>query len=569
MKKNVIKSVALLLVLFSFSACKKEIVSDVEQPGIETPSNGETITKEGNSEGVKYSFKDVALNSDLLTLNKENIELKSNSEELKDGLVKFKVTDDEVLSKLTENRIVFISTNDNTYLKKITSITKKGTSDYELTTTVAELGEAFDGGEINVTFDLENYSETKKLGALNIGDLDKNYLFNILDLQDTYNKWGFEYSPATKVNMSIDVKIKFGKLKVVPSEVSSTFILNMNVNPKFAFKDKLNHNINEDLMNLLPKSILDRMREKDYEVNIPLNVAGIGNIPIIINLQDIYLPTTIDANLNTPGELTYGINGIVKIGTTLKINGLKITNSPIFDNSLKFTQPTKTTFDGELMASTGIILKPSISILNNSFKVGGDFNLAFDTESQGTVTSAKKSTFASIGTFKANSKLDLDLSIAKRTVEILNKEKQLWKIGKIEKSIEFSNLRSKVSSTNTTNILKSTRSYITNFDLNYKYSVSGKKIPSELFITYDIYQSNGKKIETIKNLSIKPQSITSSGFSFSLNIPFKKSGGIFSTSYETESYIKNITITDNAGYTYKGILNPTTKKVENSFLIKR
>ena len=233
--------------------------------------------------------------------------------------------------------------------------------------------------------------------------------------------------------------------------------------------------------------------------------------------------------------------------------------------------PSTSSFGGELITSTGIVITPSISILNGSYNVSGDLKMTVDSETSGYLSYPQNQpVFGSKGVFKASSNLILDLFLAKVPIEILNQQKDLWTVGTIDKSIIYSNLSWNVLSNYTTNILNSTRVYKTNFSLDYRYPIMGKMLPNQLFISYDVYQKNGTtKIISVSNASLTPQNLTTSNFTFSLDIPYKKTGGLFSTTYENQSVIKNIVIRDNKGYIYEGVLNPTTNVVENSFTITR
>ncbi len=71
-----------------------------------------------------------------------------------------------------------------------------------------------------------------------------------------------------------------------------------------------------------------------------------------------------------------------------------------------------------------------------------------------------------------------------------------------------------------------------------------------------------------KNVAITPKMllrVASTSHEYSV----QKRRGILSSNYETTSYIKNIVITDDKGYTCEGILNSATNEFENSFEINR
>lgn len=563
--------VLLAIIPFVFS-CSDESFSDQVSVNDEA-NNNRVINKRGSLDGITYSLDNISLNPDLLVINKENVDLISTEQELKDGIIKLFSVSDEISKQLLLDKILYVNVDGYTVLRKIDAVIYSKDGSFELRTTQAQLGEIFDGGTIDFSVDLSEIAkiENEKASNMRLGSYGRDYSYEIVNINGKYDQWGFEYNPATNIKMSLNVGLSFAKRQLLPSQFTTVFELETNINPSLKFAASFNKAYSDDFVKFVPQSIMEQIRGNEFEIDIPINTLGIESLPAKIKIQDVTIPTTVEANLSQESNITYGVNGNLKIGYVLDIDGFTSKVTPVYENSLQATIPSTLAIHGELLHSTEIIITPDVTILDNAYNVSGDIKLAISSESNGHINIPNKDiVFGTKGVFTAGMNLNLDLAVMKVPIQILNIEKVLWSEGTIDRTIVYSDLKSQATSNYTTNILSSTRLYQTNFSLNYRYPILGKILANELFISYEVYQKNGTtKLETVNNLSITPENLTANSFSFSLNIPYKKSGGIFSSTYETESYLKNIVIRDSKGYVYEGIFNTSKNTVENSFLIKR
>lgn len=559
MKKILFLSMAASLLLF-FSCSSEQYTGD--EP--ETPQSPNAVNGNGNADGVAYSLRNLTLNPDVVVLNSNNATLVSSEQELADGIVKVNSA-----ASINAGDVLYIRTGEYTSLKKVSSIKKNGSQTYELQTVQAHLGELFQGGEITLSVDM--YEAAKAFDAKNPGlrstapAIDKMYDFNLMEEY----QWGeaFKFNPSTNLKVGLYMSMSFGKSQILPSQMTTYFEIRPTMNPLFSFAGSVNETYSDDIVRFIPEQLIDFLKQQEFDIDIPINVLGIESIPAKVKIKDINIPTTIEANLAKATDLTFGVNGSYKMGYTLDINGLNAKFTPIYENSIGTKAPSASQLQGELLTNTEVIIVPDISMLDGLYKITGDIVFGFKSETNSNVNTAQAtSNFGSKGVFSSRMTVLVDLLIMKLPVEIFNSDEELWNIGTFNKQLTFSDLSWKVSSKYTSNILLVSRMYETDFSVSYKYSIPGKKIPGELFISYDVYQDNNStKIQTVTDQSITPENVTSDSFTFKLNIPYKNK----IISYQTKSYLKNIVIRDHNGYVYEGIYNTSKGINENSFAIQR
>lgn len=558
-KVSFLSMIASLLLFFSCSSEQYNIGDDPQ-----TPQGSNAINSNGNTDGVAYSLKNVTLNPDVVVLNSDNAGLLSSEQELTDGIIKVNSA-----QSINTDDVLYIRIGEYTGLKRVSSLRKTGSETYELQTTQAHLGELFQGGEITLSVDM--YEASKALDEKNYGlrsstpQIDKMYDFNFMEEY----QWGevFKFNPSTNLKVGLYMNMSFGKSQILPSQMTTYFEIRPTMNPLFSFAGSINETYSDDIVRFIPAQLIDFLKRQEFEINIPINVLGIESIPATVKIQDINIPTTVEANLANATDLTFGVNGSYKIGYTLNINGLSAQVTPIYENSITTTAPSASQLQGELLTNTEVIIVPSISMLDGLYKITGDIAFGFKSETNANVTTAETpSTFGSKGVFSSRMTVLVDLLVMKLPVDIFNSEQEIWNFGTFNKQLTFSDLTWKVSSKYSTNILLLSRMYDANFTVGYKYSIPGKKVPNELFISYDVYQDNNStKIQTVTEQSITPANVTADSFTFTLSIPYKSK----LLSYQTKSYLKNIVIKDHNGYVYEGIYNTSKGVNENSFVIQR
>jgi hypothetical protein len=554
--KNKVPFLLLSSLALTFFSCSKEIPVDgtTEPEVIETqPSN--IVNASGQTAGVTYSLNDLVLNPEVIVLNDANSRLRSSAEELAAGIVRI-----DTILDLFEGNVLYIRSGDYTGLRKITAVVQDLSGEYLLETSPAHLGELFEGGEINLSLDLLEWTRAAY-------GIDKSY--EIIDVQQEYQLGGLTYNPSTNVRLALDMQMEFKKWQLLPARLSTVFEITPTLNPYILSTGAINQKLNPDIAELLPPELIEFLERQSFEIDIPINALGIESLPATVRIDDIKMPTSIEANLSGKTDFSFGVGGSWKAGYTIDIAGLKATVKPIYENSIVTVAPDPTgELPGELMTNREIIITPSISVLGDLYKMSGDIVFGFKTESAGSASlRSGESGFASKGVFTSRMTVLVDLILTKLPVDIFNKDTELWNVGSLEKKVVYSDLSWKVTSKYSTNLLLLlSRVYQTDFTLNYAYPIQGKKIPDELLISYEVYQDNGTtRIQSVKDQVVVPTGVTNDSFGFSLGIPYKSK--LFS--YQTTSYLKNIVIRDRNGYVYEGVYNSAKGDNENSFAIQR
>jgi|GEM_PF-1807269 len=561
------KRVSLLLMLacaLSFYSCSSDDIFDDNVPAV--PEQPNVINRDGKTDGIGYSLKNVTLNPDVVVLNSGNSELLSSEQELSQGIIK--VNSNQLIN---EGAVLYIQSGDYTGLKKAVTVRKTGAQSYELQTEQAQLGELFESGDINLSLDMYEASKAKdeKNGELRAGVYEIDRTYEIINLMEEY-QWGdvLKFNPSTKVKANLYMNMSFGKSQLLPSKFTTYFEIVPAMNPLLAFSGSVNQTYEDDIVRFIPGQMIEFIKEQEFDIDIPLNVLGIESIPAKVKIQDINIPTTIEANLANQTDFTFHVNGSFKVGYEMDIDGLNAKVTPIYENNIIAEAPGVSDMQGELLTNTQVVIVPTIYMLDGLYKISGDISFGFKSETYGGGADLPENpgNFASKGVFTSNMTVLVDLLVMKVPVEIFNQDKEIWNMGSFDKKVIYSDLSWKVSSKYSNSILLLSRLYETDFTVKYKYPILGKKVPAELLVSYEVYQDNNKtKIQTVTNEVIVPADVTADSFTFKLNIPFKSK--LFS--YQTKSYLKNIVIKDRNGYVYEGIYNTAKGINENSFEIKR
>ena len=547
------------------TACNKEQFFDDDFSVESTPSTPSTcaVNTTGETNGISYSLKGLTVNPDVVAINEENAKIESDLQEINNGTLKLSVFSDEIAASLNTGAILYVKTTDFTVLKKITGAEKSGNDYYLLSIEQAQLGEVFEEGRIDVSVDL-NKVAFRKASDLN---LNNSHEINFHDEYDLGN--GLKFNPATDIKLTYNFSLSFVKNQILPSEFSNIFEFQLNINPAFNFEGSINKISNYELTQYIPTVILDYIKSLEINYDIPINILGIESLPSKIKIKDIHMPLAIEANLSKQSRFGYGLNGAFKLGYKINVNGLKAQSTPIFENTFAVNNPSASDIYGELFTNSKIIIEPAITILDGAYTAGGDITMETSTTTYGNVSipNQQPTVFGSEGIRKISANVLVDLLLIKVPVNIFSQETVLWNIGNIVKSVTYSDMAYKVSSSYSTNLLIASRVYTTDFTLKYKYPILGKRVPDKLLISYDVFQDNGtSKIISVTDQEITLSGITADSFKFQLGIPFRLNILLIP---QSKSYIKNIIIKDHNGYVYKGIYNSSKKIVENSFEIKR
>ncbi len=551
MKKNL--PFLLSALALAFFSCSKEEPVKPDVPVEVQPAN--VVTAKGQTDGVAYSLENLALNPEVVVLNADNSRLLSSAEELAAGVIKVSTA-----LPVYEESVLYIRSGEYTGLRKVASVLQSTPGEYLLETTPAQLGELFEGGEIDIELDLEKITRA-------VYGIDRSR--EILDLQDEYNWGGLTYNPATNVKLAMNMQMEFKKSQLLPNRLSTWFEITPTLSPYMSTTGALNQVYSKDISELIPVEILEFLENLEFNFDIPIGILGIESLPAKIRINDIDIPTRIESNLSARTDFSFNVNGSYKVGYEINISGLKATTKPIYENSLVAEVPSMAAnMPGELLTNAEIVINPSISVLDDLYTVSGDIIFGFKTETAGNASLNRAATkFATKGVFTSRMNLLVDLILTKVPVNIFSDEKELWNTGSFDKGGKFSNLTWKVSSKYSNNLLMLSRLYETDFTLNYSYPIQGKRVPDELLISYEVYQDNNKtRIQSVTDQVIVPTNVTADSFKFKLNIPYKDK--LLMLSFQNTSYLKNIVIRDRNGYEFTGILN-SNGEIVNSFTIKR
>ncbi len=563
--KKIFFSVLSFVLLFFVSSCNDYLEGPVQNEL--QADNAESVNQSGTMDGLSYSLENLEVNPELIVIKSADAKLESSEMDIQNGIVVLSNVDESLSSQFEIGRISYIHIGKYKAIRKIESIETDANS-YKLTTSQAQLGDVFQNGSIDFSLELyEGKIPAKKQNILKKG----SYFYEeILNLDEEYDLNGIKYNPSTNVKFLFNMGMQFKKYQLLPSKISTVFEIQTTMNPYFQFSTSINETYQNDLIQYVPEQLLDYIKSQEFEVQIPINSLGIDSLPAIIKIQDINIPTKIEANISKESHLGYNTNGIFKIGYTVDIKSFKAKAKAIYENNIVCENPSSVDLNGELFTSAEVVIIPSISVFDNAYTMSGDITFGIKTESTGSISPLCEPVFGSKGMFTSSMNVVLDLILLKVPIEILNNETELWSVGSVTKSLTFYDLTHNVTGKYTNNILNATRAYTTDFGLNYDYSVSGKRLPEEILISYQVYQDNGTTLlSTVKQKAITISNLTDSYFSFQLDIPYKRIGGILSSNYQKKSYIKNITIEDGKGFIYNGILNSSTNIVENEFSITR
>ena len=558
-----ITAVAAMLILASCSSNSKEDYISV--PDSNTASG--VTSANGEADGFSYSLNNLSVNPGAVVINEGDAVVDAVGE----GSIALSAVPDATAGKLAEGAVLYVKTAAYTGLLKIESANNLGGGKVELTTSQAQLGELFNGGEIEMSLDLTKAAEAQKTRA----QAEYGFSHELFNLTDEYDLGsGFKFSPSAKAELSLKFKIAFNPFQPQPSGVSVVFEIRPSINPYLSFEGSLNKNISFDLADYIPESLLEMLRELSFDYDIPIELMGVQltTLSTTIGLSNINIPNYIEINSMAASKLSFGINGSFKIGYELSINGLNVRSTPIYENGITFGMPFDIEVLGELITKTDVIIEPKITVLSGAYTITGDVAFGLSTFTQAEMKHSLPYKYegyqnnlalalSSRGEFYAKANIDV---LGLTSLEVINMKEELWNIGETDKVVTFSDLSWRVTNTTSAGVLA--MNYKTNFTAGYSYLLKGKKVPSKLFISYEVYQENGTtRITSVVDQEITPFDVTDGTFSFSLDVPFVS---LYIVTQKT-SWLKNVTIKDEAGYAYAGFLNTSTGGVENSFKIVR
>lgn len=541
--------ILLAVLLTAVVSCNKDEVSDQSVTGTGPSGNVE-------AEGYSYSFENVTINPSLVIINEGDAELLSSAAELEQGVVKMTNVSDEMASQFVNDAILYIQIGDYVGARKIESMSVVD-GNYVFETVQAQLGEIIEEGELNFSVDLY---EARDLAVSSMTQAQPkagvDYEFQLVQLMEEYDLGnGLTFNPATDVKMLVHFSISFKKFQILPKQVKSVFELQTNINPTLAFEGSLNGLWETDMVQFVPQALLDYVKTLTYTVPVEI---GALNLSAEISVTDINIPTSIEANFSQQSALSFGLNGAVKLGYQLDINGFSIKKTPIFSNTLSLTNQSAAALHGEIVTNMGIVAEPNIAIIGGLFNASGDISFNLRTVNVGGIQlPGAQYNYGSKGTLTSIVAIDLGIT----SIDVVDSEQELWSVGSLDNMVVFKDLAYKAYS-----YLMGNQG--TTFTVGYEYAVLGKQLPSSgMTITYKVLSADkGITVADLVTKKITPTDITNNSFQFKLSIPFRRIKGL---TYETTSYITDIVITDGNGYQYEGIYDSETGTVLTEIKISR
>lgn len=527
----------------------------------------DVINKSGASDGVQYSLNDLEINPDLVKISSENATLTSSEASMQQGSFSLQSPSDDIKEKLVEGTIIYVKSGDNSYLRKINSVSISG-NNYNLGTSEAYLGDLFNGGSIELsvnTQQAEKAIQSRTTGSLlATKDYSNSFTFDIFNLIQEYKYGGMILNPNTSISSTFNMKIGFGNSRILPNEVVAYYELNTSMHPYYKFEGAFNKKITHNLIENVPANLLELLKKIEVDITIPAGEV-LGNIPAKISINEINFPVEIEANIAKSSNIEFNASGNLKVGFAYYNGVPNKTSHFIYENSITNSSVVKSDLVGELTSDMKISIIPKVTLFNTDLiDVNGTITFGLKTFSVGGASVTNETGFASKGDFYSSGVFSFgSFGIPLYTTELFKNNKELWNIGNYTKTFTVSNFRSYKNSAFPCYGLTS---YSFTAALDYKYPLTGKVITGDLEMTYDVYADNGRILEQGKKVKLTPTNITDKGFNFTLCIPFRK---ISFFSVAKTSYLRNITIKDANGYIATDVIDPSTGAAYSQIKITR
>ena len=531
-KKGLLLSFILASFLFS---CSNEEQLTVDQNHILTP-NSSVINTSGENAGVSYKVKDLAIDPNIVFLNKSNVSLISSTDELNAGILKLSNVSQNILPTLSAGTIAYVNIDKYASVREISSITQEN-DNITLYTAEGSLSDVFPDGSIGFTMDFnpETLASTR-------GSISKEHDF--LNIDEVFDL-GDDFKCAFKSNlkMAFDVTLTFKKGQISPTELSIICKATPNFDTQFTGYKSFNKTYEENFRKFIPEQIMDILKNYEIDYNIP--VTSDIELPVKIKLEEIDIPVYIDANLSNETDFKLGLQGSFKTGFTYTANGWNRDIKGVYENNLNATLPDTQSLNGELITDIRLIITPKITVTNDITAIG-QITLGVSSESNNYMSFAEKPVVGSKGSFITKANVDVNMPIlGKIPVTLANETRELWNVGTIKKELLITNITPNVTS-KYSEIFRTVRQYQTDFTVNYKYPIRGKKITSEVEITYEVPTILGGWDKKTRTLEAK--NITENSFKFTVDIPFYwKVISILRGEWRTDSKIRNIIVKDKYG----------------------
>lgn len=522
-------------ILFS---CENETYEKQEIPN----EKSRVINHSARNDGMEYSLKNVTISNELTVLNTENSEILT----YEDGTYRIKFLTFEASENIAENNILFLQWEDEACIRRIKSIRIEGDNIYKLETGEAYVGDLFLSGTLELSVDLdeaEKVTRMKKRRDYVLRDSGEAPSADGINFSHEYKFGELTFNPNSHLKSRINMSVKFGALRILPSEIVFTYEVQNAFNPYLKTGSALNYEYSVDLMKYSPIDIVDLF--KDFEFETEMEVPILGLTPVKISLSEIQIPTYISASVGKATNIGYNMNSNFKAGFAYYSPETGKKSHSIYENNVTSGDMAGLQIDGEVIAEMKLVIIPHVTLLSASFlKVTGDITFGFVTRTVGsTSTVPGKSNIASKGVFTAVGAFNVG-TLAK--MDLINDTINIWKTGEFkDEIITLSNIRMEKPS----DVSCTHRAYTYNITMDYKYTTLGKRIPSNgIILSYDVLDDLGAVVKKDQKTVIYPSEITEKSFTFELCIPFKYDGKQ-PGSVRPSAYLSNFIIKDN----YEGI----------------
>lgn len=544
--KKILLTLSTILALYS---CNNEDLHDGSSPS-HSLNDKKIINQSGSIQGVTYSFDNVEVNPNLVTLNTENSSILSTKEELSRGFISLNNISEKIGKELIPGNTVYLITQDSTYIRNITSINQKNDI-YNLETTDANIGDVFENGTLSLSLNIDDTNKNKNSSLLALKNAyDKDYVFHPLIFNKEFRVKGLIFNPDSKLTPSIAVKLGFDKSRVIPSVIEMYFNSHTEYNPTITLDKDVKGKFSHDFIDNVPQILIDYLKKYSVTIKIPTG-KYLGDVPVKISVNQINFPTEIEANVYRGSSVSFKAEGNVKLGVKFTLN-----NNPdyIYENGIQKIDGFNNNLYGEVLTDMKFIIIPQVQVFQSKLiDVKGKITVGLKTSNIGNGTSSDDSKSFSQGTVYTSAAFTFSsLGLPAYSTDIFKKSINIWKKGEYVNSVSFSNFKAGKA---TIVPCSGLTSFGYDVLLDYKYSLPGKTISGDLEITYDVYADNGTLLESNKTVKVLPYNVTSNSFKFNMCIPFRK---INFFNISKISYVKNITIKDANGYIANGILDPLT-----------
>ena len=394
--KKIILTICTILALYS---CNNN--EDLYDHSSSLPSLSKNIiNKSGKIDGVDYTFDNVEVNPNLVILNSKNSKILSSQAEMSKGIFRLEVLSEDLTKELISGNTIYLITDENTYIKNITSVYQSN-SIYDLQTTDASIGDIFKNGSLKISLSsTEPTVNNNSLKAVT-NSFDRDYIFKPIIFDKEFKFDGISFNPNTLYTSALSIKLGFTNTQKFPNKVEMIYQTNLSINPHIKFEKAINKKLKHDFVEQMPNVILDQIKKIEVGINIPTG-SFLGDIPVRISINQINFPTELEANIQNKSYLSYNFNRSLKIGFKY-CSDPNEKNTFIYDNSVNHVNEIDSDLIGEATTNMEISIIPNIKVFDsNLIDINGKIILGVNTYNIGNVNISQSPKSYSKGHFHSS-----------------------------------------------------------------------------------------------------------------------------------------------------------------------